>query len=233
MLEEPATVVIGRMADFLSARQVFEIETDVTYDVMQPSGQMLQFGRSQRVLLRRPDRLYAEVERDDGVRRMIWYDGDQLVQWYPEDQVYGAVSVPDTIDAMLDYLDEELLIPMPLADLLYSDVSGKLFEVIQAASVVGTHWVDGVLCDHVAVSTAHVDAQLWIDAGKQPLPRKIVITYRTYPGQPQFTAVFRQWRLSPSVTDAAFTFTPPAGAQEIAVLVLPSGLRQNRPEEEQ
>ena len=49
-----------------------------------------------------------------------------------------------------------------------------------------------------------------------PLPRRLVITYRHADGRPQFWAQFSDWNLAPEVPDALFAFTPPAGAAQIA-----------------
>jgi hypothetical protein len=57
-----------------------------------------------------------------------------------------------------------------------------------------------VPCDHLAVRTAGgVDFQVWIAQGDEPLPRRIVITYKDENGQPQFWADFSNWNLAPEL----------------------------------
>jgi hypothetical protein len=63
-----------------------------------------------------------------------------------------------------------------------------------------------------------VDFQVWVAQGSQPLPRRIVITYKDEPRQPQFWADLSNWNLAPEVSDALFTFTPPEGADRIPFL---------------
>jgi hypothetical protein len=60
--------------------------------------------------------------------------------------------------------------------------------------------------------------QLWIAQGKQPLPLRIVLTYKNAPGQPQFWADLSGWDLSPEVAADHFSFTPPAGAEQLPFL---------------
>ena len=60
--------------------------------------------------------------------------------------------------------------------------------------------------------------QVWIAQGEQPLPRRVILTYKNAPGQPQFRADLSEWNLSPKVADNSFTFTPPAGAEQIPFL---------------
>lgn len=62
--------------------------------------------------------------------------------------------------------------------------------------------ITDVPCDHLAVWTAGgVDFQVWIAQGSEPLPRRIVITYKDEHGQPQFWADFSNWNLSPDLSD--------------------------------
>jgi hypothetical protein len=72
--------------------------------------------------------------------------------------------------------------------------------------------------DHLAVRTPDVDLQLWIAKGPQPLPRRVVITYRNDPGQPQFRADLYDWQIAPKFDADAFAFTPPADAERINYL---------------
>ncbi|MBV8173453.1 MAG: DUF2092 domain-containing protein, partial [Verrucomicrobia bacterium] len=63
-----------------------------------------------------------------------------------------------------------------------------------------------------------VDFQVWVAQGNQPLPRRIVITYKDEPGQPQFWAHLSNWNLAPVISDALFAFTPPNGADRVQFL---------------
>jgi hypothetical protein len=79
-----------------------------------------------------------------------------------------------------------------------------------------------VATDHIACRGETTDAQLWIPRDGDPLPRRIVITYRLAPGQPQFAADLGGWNLAPDVPDSLFGFTPPTGVERIPV-VAPRG----------
>ncbi|MFY9942197.1 MAG: DUF2092 domain-containing protein, partial [Desulfobacterales bacterium] len=72
--------------------------------------------------------------------------------------------------------------------------------------------------DHLAVRSAEVDLQVWITQGDQPLPRRVVLTYKNAPGRPQFRADLSDWDLSPKLAADSFAFTPPAGAEQIPLL---------------
>jgi hypothetical protein len=73
-------------------------------------------------------------------------------------------------------------------------------------------------CDHLAFRGESVDWQVWIDRGENPLIRKIVITYKELPGEPQISARLDDWDIQPQLADAIFQFTPPEDARRIQVL---------------
>jgi hypothetical protein len=72
--------------------------------------------------------------------------------------------------------------------------------------------------DHLAVRSAEVDLQIWIARGAEPLPRRVVITYKNAPGEPQFRADLYDWSVTAKLDAAAFAFVPPAGAEQIMYL---------------
>jgi hypothetical protein len=87
--------------------------------------------------------------------------------------------------------------------------------------VVGKGVVEGVRCDHLAFRAPHVDWQIWIQEGKEPLPRKLVITTRDQPNAPQFSIEMTKWNLKPVFTPQTFAFRAPSGARQVEFLPLP------------
>ena len=71
------------------------------------------------------------------------------------------------------------------------------------------------MCDHLALRGEKEDVQVWIARGDEPVPRRIVITYRQIEGQPQFWAQFTDWNFSPELPDTTFTFAAPEGATRV------------------
>ena len=91
--------------------------------------------------------------------------------------------------------------------------------MVGRARLVAEDTLNGVATDHVALRGDTADLQLWIARTGDPLPQRLVITYRLDEGQPQYAANFSNWNLAPDVPDSLFTFTPAEGAQEIPFLV--------------
>jgi len=146
----------------------------------------------------------------------------QQPKWPPEaaclsDQIptstfYATAPAPDSIEATIAFARETLGILLPAADLLYRNVLPLLMQDVTLAMVVGKTVVGGVPCDHLLLSRPGVDVQIWIAEGKQPVPRKYVVTETGTPALLSITTVMSDWNTAPAVNDAQFIFVPPKGA---------------------
>ena len=216
--ENAAAARIVAMANLLAKAQRLGVTVDCTYDVVQDSGQKIEFGERRQLTLRRPDRVRVEVTRRDGSRRGLLFDGTQLTAFDLGEKVYATVAKPGTVDAALAYYTQDLKMRLPLRELFAADLPQKLKDVLGSARLVGMDTVGGVATDHVAFRGDTADVQLWIARDGDPLPQRIVITYRLAEGQPQFEADFHGWTFTPDVPDSAFTFVPAPGAEKIPIL---------------
>jgi hypothetical protein len=216
--ENIAAARIEAMASLLAKTQRLRVAADCTYDVVQDSGEKIEFGERRELTLRRPDRARVDVTLRDGSRRGLIFDGTQLITFDLGEKVYAAVSKSGTVDAALDHYEHDLGMRLPLRKLFGADLQQELREYLPSARLVGEETVGGVAADHVALRAAATDVQLWIARAGDALPQRIVITYRREPGQPRFTADFQGWTLNPDVPDSAFAFVPPEGAEKIPIL---------------
>jgi len=215
-IEEQAMAVVQRMAKFLTQAQRFSVTIDTGFDVVQDSGQKIEFGETRQIVLRRPDRLRIDAIKRNGAKSGMFFDGKDIAVFNAKENVYATVAKSGTIDEALAYFLNDLDMRLPLAELLSSHLDKTLVEQVRAADYVEPSQIAGVPCDHVALRGDQVDLQLWVAQGAQPLPRRLVITYTRADGQPQFWAQFSDWNLAPEVPDTLFVFTPPAGAAKIA-----------------
>ena len=149
---------------------------------------------------------------------MLVYDGRSLTLYNPRDKVYAQVAAPDTLESMLEFARTKLDIVAPAGDLLNKNAYDILMDGVTDGFVVGEAVIEGVRCDHVAFRAPHVDLQVWIQQGAQPLPRKFVITTRDLDNAPQFAVTVTKWNLKPTFGAQAFVFTPPAGAKRVDFL---------------
>jgi len=216
--DKVAAARLEAMANFLSKAERLSVTADCTYDVVQDSGQKIEFGERRQLTLRRPDRARFEVTRRDGVRRGLLFDGTQLTAFDLDQKVYATAAKAGTLDAALEYYTQDLKMRLPLRQLFAADLPRKLKDALGSARLVGKETVAGTATDHIAFRADPGDVQLWIARDGDPLPQRIVITYRLDEGQPQFTADFSAWNFKPDVADSVFTFVAPEGAEKIPIL---------------
>jgi len=213
-----ARVILMEMAGFLSKTQRFRVTTHSAHDAVQGNGRKIEFGEVRNVTVSRPDQLRIEIERSDGNRNLILYDGSNITVNSLTEKVYAQTEKPGGIDAAIAYFIQELHMHLPLAVLLTSRLGAELENRVQSIDYVESTDIFGVPAHHLAGLTETVDFQVWVAAGDRSLPLRVVLTYRYAEGQPQYRAQFSDWDLAPEINNAMFTFTPPQGAQKISFL---------------
>jgi hypothetical protein len=203
--------------DFLASQKEFSAETRNTLEVVLKSGQKIEFNHVARMSAQRPNKLRAE-RTGDLVDQVFIYDGKSLTLHNPQEKVFAQVAAPDTLEAMLEFARTKLDIVAPAGDLLNKNAYAILMDGVTDGFVVGKAVIEGVRCDHLAFRAPHVDLQVWVQEGAQPLPRKLVITTRDLPNAPQFGVTVTKWNLKPTFNAQTFSFTPPAGAKKVDFL---------------
>ena len=221
-----ADTLLKQMADYIGSAQQFTFHADISFDHVLPSGQKLQYTASEDVALKRPDGLYVEWSGDLG-QRQFWYDGKSVALYDPGTGFYGSDSAPANMDSMLDKVEAVLGFSPPLVDLMYTDPYRAVGTDLRYGLYLGTSQVNGRECHSLAFVAKDIDWQIWIDTGPQLTPCKLVITYKTEPSQPQFTAVFSDWNFSPRIADLVFTPDLPPYTEKIpfAPVVASTGSR--------
>ncbi|QSA97854.1 DUF2092 domain-containing protein [Methylococcus sp. EFPC2] len=213
-----AHAILMRMAEFLAKTPRFSVNIQGSYDVVQESGQKIEFNQGRRVIVSRPNGLRVEVEHSDGDKHLVLYDGKEITAYTPSQNVYAQVSKPGGIDEAVVYFLKDLHMQLPLAVLLTSRFPAEIERRTQSLDYVEKTAFNGVPLHHLAGRTETVDYQVWITEGAQPLPLRVVLTYKNADGQPQFQAQFSDWNLAPEIAESTFAFTPPAGAKKISFL---------------
>ncbi len=214
-IEAKAVSVLKRMAEFVSNTERFSVTIDIGFDVVQEWGQKIEYGETRNVVVQRPDRLRVDTTTRDGKARGVVFSGQEIAVFDVEEKVYATVVQPGSLDKTTNYFLNDLQMRLPLANLLLSNFSQIIQKRIQAAYYVEEATMSGVVCDHIAVVGDGADLQVWVAKGDQPLPQRVVISYWSEPGEPQFWAQFKAWNLSPDVSDSRFMFTPPEGAVKV------------------
>jgi len=213
-VEARADQELRRMGAFLAQAPRFALEAEETFDEIEAGEPRRQMTNVRRVAVERPARLAADATGDT-LNRAAWYDGKTLTTLDKDHNTYAVVDAPASIDETLDMVAEKYRVVLPLADLLYADPYAVLAEGITYGRYLGLHQAAGVTCHHLAFAQRTIEWQIWIDAGEQPLPRKLVITYVLEEGEPQYSATIRRWNLDPRFPEGLFSFEAPEGARKV------------------
>ena len=116
----------------------------------------------------------------------------------------------------------------PAADLIYRNAFPLMMQDVTLAVVVGKPVVRGVKYAHLLFSRPGVDFQIWVTEGKQPLPRRYIVTETGTPAILSVSTILTDWNIAPAVDDAQFKFVPPKGAMAITFMPLEKASVPNR-----
>lgn len=228
-IDPKATGALRQMGAYLRTLKQFGIQGEGTRDEVLANGQKVQFGGTLNYLVRTPNAFRADIRTDRKQRQWI-YDGKTLTIFAPRMNYYATVAAPSTISATLDSARWRYRFDMPLADLFFWGTSRDGMKDITEAKYIGPAYIDGVDVDQYAFRQEDVDWQIWVERGNKPLPRKLVITTKTVPQEPQYSVVLK-WDLAPTFDSTTFAFTPPPEAKRItltAALTSPMRVAQEK-----
>jgi hypothetical protein len=221
MVDPKAVAALERMGGFLRTLSVFHVSSDTAHDDVMDDGQRIQVGAHVDMLVEQPNRLRAELT-SDRQQRCFFYDGTTFTLWARRENYYATVPAPATLHELEARLESRYGLEMPLADLYYwGDVDHAPNRLV-AAVVVGLAPVDGVPCEHYAFRETDLDWQIWIRAGADPLPHKLVTTTTSEPDQSQYTSTMT-WNIAPSFSERSFTFEPTDDARRITLAAVSTG----------
>jgi hypothetical protein len=211
--EDNAKTILKAMSDYVASQKNVAIAYDSDIEVITADLQKIQFTSSGQLQLSRPDKVHAS--RTGGYADVeFFFDGKTFTFFAKHLSAFAQSQSPGSIDQLVDRLRSEYFVEAPGADLLLSNVYGKLIEDVIDAKHIGLGVIDGVECEHLAFRNLDVDWQVWVEAGARPIPRKYVITSKAVTGGPQYTLHVKDWKTDAAPADT-FAFTSPAGAKKV------------------
>jgi hypothetical protein len=213
--QKRAQAILQRMAEFLATAPRYSVSVSSNYDVVQESGAKIEFGERRRLVVQRPDRLRVETERSDGSQTAAFFTGTQTVLIDSTHKVYASTPQTGGLDEGIVHFVSDLGMRFPLAMLLVSRLPVEFERRVRSIEYVERSTLFGVPTHHLAARGDTVDFQVWVRDDAQPLPMRVVLTYKDEPGQPEFRAQFADWNLAPAITASTFQPPIPAGAQKV------------------
>jgi len=213
--ENAAMSFLKAMTDYVSGQKAIELSFDSDIEIITPELEKIQFTNSGEVLLRRPDKLhahrvggYADVE--------LFFDGKTVSVYGKHINGFAQFDAPGTVDQLIEALREGHGVALPGADLLLANAYAALAAGIMESKYIGRGVIDGRECEHLAFRNFDTDWQLWLEVGKTPIPRKLVITSKTLNNAPQYTLRIKSWKTGVTPKGKAFAFTPPSDAEHLS-----------------
>jgi hypothetical protein len=205
------------MAKKIAETQQFSVTMHMGYDVVQESGQKIEFSEIREVLIDRPNHLRTNAEQSDGDIGQFIFDGKAITLFSATENVYAQTDRPGDLDSAIRYAVSKMGVRVPLARILLSTFPAELERLTVEVDYVEHNTLGTTPTDHIAGQLEDIDYQIWI--AEDLFPRRIVMTYKNAPGQPQFWAEFSDWNLKPEISAETFVFSPPKGAEKILTLL--------------
>lgn len=209
-----ALALLKPAADKLSAAKAFTFRTQSMVEVASPAGQIINHFYTSEIAVQRPNKL-ASRKTGDGPAFDLHYDGQSFSAVDQKLGLYAQMDAPGTLDELIPFVMDKTGIALPAAELLFSDVFGRLTGDVTQACWVDKSVVEGVLCDHLAFAAPGVEWQIWVGPEDDALPRRLIVTMLNLNRQPRSMVTFSEWKFPSGLPDAQFEFKKPEGAKQI------------------
>jgi hypothetical protein len=227
--QREAAALLQSMADYLAGLELFQCTTTNGYESVQANGQKVEFGETRQIFLARPTRLRVKEVASDGTSDLTLFDGKQITMVSAGFNVYAQAPQPSLLEDALVYFVRDLRMRAPLALLLSTHVNTDLPALAKKVEYVERTKIDGQDAHHIAAESDSVDFEFWIADGKKPLPLRVVITYKTAPGQPKFWSDISDWKIKRRFSGKTFALALPESARRIPFAVQLSALGATPP----
>ncbi|KSV66626.1 hypothetical protein N182_34990 [Sinorhizobium sp. GL2] len=202
------------MSKALKSAPTLSADYDVDQEVVNLQGQKIQYSASGSIAVDR-ERGFRMKRMGPFAQAEVIFDGDTISLHDNVRNVYAQLRSPGpSVQDATEELRAATGLDAPGADFLAGDPYTVLTDRVTEGTVVGSAFVNGVECDHLAFRTDIADWQIWISRGSRPLPLKYVITTKWTTGAPQYSLRLSNWK-SDGVEAAQFQFAPPAAATKL------------------
>ncbi len=221
-VEREAEDIIRQASEWLAAHERVRFTLRDTIDVLDENGQKIQYEHHRTVEVERPNQIRVKATGD--LRNTeAWYDGATTFILLPDRKVWGSIEIESDIDGMLEHAEEILGVHLPAADMASNDLAARILNNADDGRYVGRHATGGHDCHHLAFSNEGVDFQFWIRTDGTMLPQKLVIDYKSLPGEPQYRLEVISVDFPQSYPTEHFRFSPPASAEQVDLVPIVAG----------
>jgi len=213
-----AVMILDRMADNIGAMHSCSFHLETAQDVLDSNlGTIVKRHRSHEVSLVGPDKMLVH-STGEGSHRGYWYDGAEVTYYSFDENNFARVPAPPTIVAAIDSVHNDYGIDFPAADFIYPTFVSDLIDQSDRIVYRGLTNIGGKECFQIATKGPTQDVQIWIANDATNLPVKYVIRDKAKDSVMEFEGDFSDWQINPDLPLTIFSFMPPPGAHEVAIL---------------
>lgn len=223
--------VLRQMADYLGKLPAFSCKVE---SVLELTGDQAQKDNravtKMSVRLQRPNKIALVV--DEGVMGLtVVSDGKQLTHYLPMMKRYVTKESPADFAGVTDIGVPISLTMLGMADAVIptnpDDFYKTLMTGVTASKYLGKEKVGDIECHHCRFVQEDFDWDLWVEAGKRPVPHKILPDLAkqlaNMGGQAgnmklNYVVTLTDWNVEPKFTDVDFKFAAPPGIQQADTL---------------
>ena len=148
-VDPKADRILHSASDLLAASRSFTFTASEVRDRVGRSGQKDQVKLTKEISLRRPDRTYTKII---GLNRSasFFYDGRTASLVEESKKMYAQAAAPPTVDETMDLLAVRFDVPMPTADLMYSNMYESVMTPETKGQYMGEEKINGSACHHLS-----------------------------------------------------------------------------------
>lgn len=228
-VEAKADEVLKQMDAFYRGLTSLTLDVDVQLH-MESEGMKQEIASGWGVALQRPNKLAINYKSGQNQFTFVC-DGRMINVFIPMIKKYLAKPAPANLDTLFKEQTEPALLLQQgvpfFASLIAPDPRARLLEDVASVTYSGTEMWQGTECHLLHGAQSQFDWDLWIQAGKQPLVRKVIMDMgksarRMAEKVPQMKQAlwqieiqFNQNVVNPTLGAEAFAFVPPANAKMV------------------
>ena len=228
-VEKAADAVLLQLDLFYRNLKSLKLDLDVQLH-MQAEGMKQEIASTWSVALQRPNKL--AINHKTGQNSFTFFcDGSKINVYIPAIKRYLEKPAPPNLDKFFTEPSEPAMLLQQgvpfFASLIAPDPRGRLLEDVASVKYVGTEMWQGAECHRLRGEQKQFDWDLWIETGKQPLVRKVVMDMsksaqgmadrmpQMKGAQWQVDIQFNQIETNPTLSDDTFRFMPPPNAAKV------------------
>jgi hypothetical protein len=218
-----AFYLLDRMSYVISDLNSFSFDIVTTYDVDIEEVGLVKNSNRHSIKVKGPYKMNLISKGDKG-HKGFWFS-DSLLHYYSFDtNNYGSLEAPGTIMDMIKLVHENYGIEIPGADFWYRGLTDDLITDFPNIYYLGMTEVNEKNCFHIIASNENLRVQIWISDDLYFLPKKMVVTYLSEAGAPQYEAIYSNWKLNEPFPESIFDFITPPRSHKIIIKELNEAL---------